>query len=423
MHFFTTLALPIIIVATTAAAASDAPTSPSTSNSNSRRSTTGLFRDIHNIIFRRQSKRSKRLHSSSSLHKRGAVNAGKQCVLQAASNPLSGASGKGTTTTTKTTTAKGGSTTTASGSTSTSTWKKEFDASGSNFFDQWTFWSDADPTHGNVQFTTSSQASSGGLTSIDSNGYAVMKVDTTPVVASGNRMSVRIQSNESWNGGLFLMDATHMPVGCGVWPAWWTVGPNWPNNGEIDIVEGVNMNTYNQCSFHTADGCTITSDFGGSGDLVAETDCSANLTGNQGCGIRSTNPASYGAGFNAIGGGVYAMLWDANGINVWFFNRTSIPKDITSEAPVPTSWGLPTARWPATTCDPNTYVHNHNAIFDTTLCGDWAGGAWATAPNGGGQSCAQSTGAATCAEYVAGNGAAFADAYWTVKSVKVYQSS
>ena len=23
--------------------------------------------------------------------------------------------------------------------------------------------------------------------------------------------------------------------GCGTWPAFWLVGPNWPNGGEIDV--------------------------------------------------------------------------------------------------------------------------------------------------------------------------------------------
>src|SRR5690348_578727 len=37
-----------------------------------------------------------------------------------------------------------------------------------------------------------------------------------------------------------------MPEGCGTWPAFWMVGPNWPNGGEIDIIEGVNTNNFDQ---------------------------------------------------------------------------------------------------------------------------------------------------------------------------------
>jgi len=31
-----------------------------------------------------------------------------------------------------------------------------------------------------------------------------------------------------------------MPHGCAVWPAFWLDGSNWPYNGEMDIVEGMN---------------------------------------------------------------------------------------------------------------------------------------------------------------------------------------
>ena len=47
------------------------------------------------------------------------------------------------------------------------------------------------------------------------------------------RPSVRLTSNNNYTHGLFILDLSHMPFGCGTWPAFWTFGPSWPNNGEI----------------------------------------------------------------------------------------------------------------------------------------------------------------------------------------------
>jgi len=307
----------------------------------------------------------------------------------------------------------------------TSPWKLANSYQGNDFFDGWNFFTASDPTHGLVDYVDEDTAQSNGLLEVNSLGNAVMRVETTETV-SGNRQSVRISTQSQFNGGLVIMDSVHMPTGCGTWPAFWTDGPNWPAGGEIDIVEGVNDYTNNQATIHTDVGCTLpnssSSALAISGTVIGGTDCAALTTGNQGCGIRASSNNSFGAGFNANGGGVYAMKWDATGIAVYFFSRGSVPADITAGAPQPDSWGLALAAWPAASCAPFNFFNNHQAIFDTTLCGDWAGAVWNTSGiPGQEQSCAARTGFSTCQAFVQANGSALSEAYWEVQSVKLYQ--
>lgn len=199
-----------------------------------------------------------------------------------------------------------------------------------------------------------------------------------------------------------------MPVGCGTWPAFWSNGPDWPNKGEIDIVEGVNNGVTNQVSIHTSSGCTISPDTTNAiGTLNGGPNCASYETGNSGCGmLDNKSDNSFGAPFNSAGGGVYAMKWDDSGISVYFFSRDEIPDDITNGAPLPGTWHKPVANYPAATCNPFQFFKDNFAIINTTLCGDWAGsaGAWS------GSGCAASTGVSTCEQYVRQNGQAFNDA-------------
>lgn len=55
-------------------------------------------------------------------------------------------------------------------------------------------------------------------------------------------------------------------------------------------------------------------------------------------------------------------------------------------------------------------------VFDTTFCGDWAGAVFSSS-----QTC--SALASSCEDYVRNNPSAFADAYWLINSLKVYQSN
>lgn len=225
---------------------------------------------------------------------------------------------------------------------SNSDWNLVETVSGSNFFDAWNFWSYDDPTHGTVDYVDSTTAWNENLISINNAGNAIMTVDTTEQVSNG-RKAVRIHANRIWTGGLVLMDAVHMPTGCGTWPAWWMNGPNWPNGGEIDILEGVNAFSENQVSLHTGDGCTMPSSLnsGQTGQLTTGSydsyNCASYATSNQGCGVRAVgDESSYGPGFNSIGGGVYARKsfscrartfetnWDSVSGSIWRIETTTV---------------------------------------------------------------------------------------------------
>lgn len=166
-------------------------------------------------------------------------------------------------------------------------------------------------------------------------------------------------------------------TGCATWPAFWTVaGQNWPAEGEIDIVEGVNTQTHNQMTLHTAPGCLLdrsalpsnqrTKAFLGN---VLATTCDAQIASNSGCGFTDPDPTSLGPGVQNGGGAVYAMLWDSVGIRVWHFHRSNTPADLTAFAPNPSTWPIPSAFWSVTTCPVNEFFSAHQIVINTSLCG------------------------------------------------------
>jgi len=94
----------------------------------------------------------------------------------------------------------------------------------------------------------------------------------------------------------------------------WTVGGNWPNQGEIDIVEGVHNTPRNQMTLHTGAGCSANGRGNGILNPVA-----ASCQGNNGCGFVESSSDSY-ANVNRLGGGTWAMEWNANGISIWWWD-------------------------------------------------------------------------------------------------------
>ncbi|KAK4897057.1 hypothetical protein LTR49_028056 [Elasticomyces elasticus] len=284
-----------------------------------------------------------------------------------------------------------------------------------NFFDLFTFWDTADPTEGFVVYKDYQPALDGDLINSSTTNIQ-MRVDSTNVTPGG-RPSVRITSNKSYDSGLVIVDIDHMPGGiCGTWPAFWMVGPDWPNQGEIDIIEGVNEQTSNDMTLHTGEGCSITDAGVFSGSIVTA-DCwidDPDQATNSGCQIAASSTDTYGSGFNENNGGVYATEWTDSAISVFFFPRGSIPSDITDGSPDPSGWGMPLAQFQGG-CDIGSTFTNQQIVFDITFCGSWASKVWSSG------SC--SSRADTCEDYVQNNPGAFADAYWSVNALQVYQAS
>ncbi|KIM65978.1 glycoside hydrolase family 16 protein, partial [Scleroderma citrinum Foug A] len=284
---------------------------------------------------------------------------------------------------------------------------------GNDFFDQWSFYTGSDPTGGNVVYQSMQDAKSQGLAVVSSNNSIILAVDSTSAIPpGGNRPSVRITSNKSYNSGLFILDAAMMPVGCATWPAFWTVGPNWPYGGEIDIVEGINDQPTNQMTLHSGNNESCTIDTSSPTQYTGHTlgtNCYSTPNADAGCAFSDTDTRSFGFGFNNAGGGVFALLWDQSiGLAIWHFARSQIPSDLTNQAPNPSSWGVPGGFLSSKTCNIGNNFYQHSMVIDTTICGNWAG------PNYPNSGCP-----GTCSDMVA-NAANFAGAKWTINYVAVY---
>ncbi|KAK1967352.1 WSC-domain-containing protein [Colletotrichum sublineola] len=293
---------------------------------------------------------------------------------------------------------------------------------GANLISDFNFINYDDPSNGFVRYQSQPDALAKGLYSINPDTQAVtLGVDNTNVYGlNEGRPSLRLESKRQYNHGLFIGDFAHMPPSvCGLWPAFWMYGTNWPDDGEIDIIEGANQATMNILSGHTTEGCRLPDAPQAAGEPLLR-DCeSPGTTNNAGCNYLP--PAShlhtYGDSFNAVGGGVYALEWTSEAIRIWHWPRQGIPPDIIAKQPDPSTWGLPSALFGTSSCEVDKYFRDMSIVVQTNFCGDYAATIWGR----DGDTCDQR--APTCVEYVANNPGAFSNAYWEVNYIDVYQTA
>lgn len=108
--------------------------------------------------------------------------------------------------------------------------------SGTDFFDNFDYFTGYDPSSGFVHYVPAATATSSEYNlTYASSSSAVLKVDTTDTDASTGRYSVRITSKTQYDSGLFIFDVLNSPYGCSTWPALWLSDPsNWPANGACE---------------------------------------------------------------------------------------------------------------------------------------------------------------------------------------------
>ncbi|KAJ7797591.1 concanavalin A-like lectin/glucanase domain-containing protein [Mycena olivaceomarginata] len=294
--------------------------------------------------------------------------------------------------------------------------------SGQGFFDPWNF------KVGNDALDIQGEKGNGGfakqqnLTSVNGAGNVVIKVDDfTSAAPNGTygRNTVLMYSKDTISSGsLVIMDAVHIPFGCSVWPAFWTLGLGtpWPSKGEIDIIENVNLASNNQYSLHTLDGCShpAQGQVNQTGNVIT-TSCFINATGqahNEGCLVADTD-LSYGAKFAQNGGGAFATLWDEEGIRIWFFTRSRVPRRYGHRQPQPKRVGrtdrlLARVILPSFPLPPEAYMPTD--IQETNVCGEFARDVFS-------QTCSSQAKLCTDLVVVPSN---YHDAYWEIKYISVF---
>ncbi|KIJ17950.1 glycoside hydrolase family 16 protein [Paxillus involutus ATCC 200175] len=296
------------------------------------------------------------------------------------------------------------------------------DICGPGFYDEFRFETMTDPTHGRVTYVDEQTAQQLNLTYADDATF-ILRADYTAYLEPSDpgRNSVRIVSKNDYTTFAAVFDMRHMPEGCGTWPAVWTVGADWPNEGEIDIVEGVNSLMPNIASVHTGSNCSMIPSARNMTGQPTGTNCAAYETDNAGCGVQFTedvnDPINFGPGFNTHQGGWYAVERTSTYMKIWFWSRRdlSVPDEVkfgpTSGTIDTETWGTPAALWTDDMCDFPSHFGPHNIVINLALCGDWAGNYHVYQGSG----CPD-----TCEEFVDRNPATFYSAYFDFASIKIY---
>ncbi|KAK7969383.1 hypothetical protein PG988_008456 [Apiospora saccharicola] len=287
----------------------------------------------------------------------------------------------------------------AAGASATKSYKIADKFNAANFYDKWDF------------------VTAGNLVQINKDDFYLGADYTTPMPGDWTkyhgRNSVRVESRESYNHGLFIGDFSHLPKPtCGTWPAFWMFG----SKGEFDFLENWNDLPFNRITAHTGDpshSCTIKQT-----DMTAEIDtknCADNAPGQY--PYQACSAHSYDGVFGSNTGGLLltfdedATEWTSEYIRQWTWKTA--PADVLAGKPDPSKWGKP--MFQVSDCNIDQSFADLHFVLNINFCSVAAqGDKWNS-------TCQASTRHDTCMEHVAANAGAFKDSYFKVKGISVFK--
>lgn len=265
-------------------------------------------------------------------------------------------------------------------------------AQGKSFFDQFDFITN-DSNNGATHLLNRQDAQRLKLTEAFDT-HAILRSGPKSETQQYKRTGVKIGTKRSFTYYLMIVELTHVPWGCGVWPAVWTRAPRskWPDGGELDIVEYVH-DFPGQTSFHTGrpnrckldgtllnvPGCPVMPDING-----MNYDCNTTYPNSLGCAV-NTLPLYNGLMW-AQNPSVIAVEWTPSFLKVFRIPIGDIPADLRGDKPKPDTWDkwviayYPFAaseeRSPGSCPNPAQVLQPQQLVMNIGFCGDWASKVW-----------------------------------------------
>jgi len=261
-------------------------------------------------------------------------------------------------------------------------------AQGTRFFDGFDFQT-VDKNYGAAQYLDSEQAAKAGV-AVAHETHAILR---TGARVGSKRESVNIISKQGWQHFFMMVRFSHLPHGCGLWPALWLLGlgKEWPLGGELDILEWAN-DAPEQVSFHVGDGnrCTLDSEsvhaHGEMPDLNNMSyDCVTDYRrGKLGCAPNRYTDIS-GEQMSGMGG-VLAVESTAEHLKIFHIPEAELPSDIDTAQPRPWLWdkwvisylpfALSNSKHPGSCPHSWDIISQQHLILNINMCGEWGGPTW-----------------------------------------------